>query len=207
MCIKDSATYLDIGSKNQDPNTAALNFTTCQELIDIISTKWHNEIEEGYKTPENLKAKLGFVWARNKNGKWQPYVVKEIAEGAFANWLLNPIHCSVIIPWTVDYVGEKAFDDASTSTDEKLHVMYAKRYITNNKTSKVVWEHCREDHMDWTRDKDWDTKFDMIYDSLTNDWVFQWGYCWNYCGDSAMVKLVPNATPEIVEKFDRFFNW
>ncbi|MCF0227878.1 MAG: InlB B-repeat-containing protein, partial [Malacoplasma sp.] len=96
-------TLLDIGSIEQDPNTAALNFTTCQELIDDIYDNHKEQIDNKYKDNRDIygHAKLGFVWAKNKEGKWQPYVVKEIYPDAFNDiYIFNPIHCSVIIPWT-----------------------------------------------------------------------------------------------------------
>ncbi|MCF0227651.1 MAG: InlB B-repeat-containing protein [Malacoplasma sp.] len=174
MCISGcSNNYLHIGSTDQDPNTAALNFTTCQELIDDIYKNKFDEIDSRYRDKEKYGyERLGFVWAKNKHNKWEPHVVKEILDDSFNNKIwYNPIHCSVIIPWTVDYIGEKAFDDASTSTGKKLHVVYANRYgIDSNGNS--FWEGIKKDDMDWTCDDDWDDKTTITYNAKENKWIY-----------------------------------
>ena len=188
---------LDIGGMKQDPNTAALNFTTCQEMIERIFEGLEDRpIDPAYDTVENRHARPGFVWADN-TGKWKPYVVKEIRAGAFNDdSLWNPSHGRVIIPWTVDYSGEKAFDDASTSTGKKLHVVYTKRSgLDINGIS--FSEGIKKDNMDWTRDSDWDSKVEITYNTIQQKWELP-----ESCehGEKEMAALMPIVNETYVKK-------
>ena len=129
-------------------------------------------IQQEYKNKEKYgKEKLGFVWALNDNNFWQPFVVTEITARAFNSAIRDPIHCSVIIPWTVDYIGELAFDDASTDTGKKLHVVYANR-IGIDYNGNTFWEGVKKDSMDWTTDSDWDDKTTITYNAKENKWIY-----------------------------------
>ncbi|MCF0227459.1 MAG: hypothetical protein HUJ52_01425 [Malacoplasma sp.] len=172
ISIYDCGNYTDFGDSDQDPNTAALDFTTCQTIIDNIY-KHPENIQKEYKDKEKYgKEKLGFVWAQNDNDKWQPFVVTRISEDAFnSKTFYNPVHCSVIIPWTVNYIGKKAFDDASHDGDTKLHVVFAER-IGVDKNGNTFWEGVQQDNMDWKCDDTWDIKTTITYNAKENKWIY-----------------------------------
>ena len=166
--------HLDIGDMHQDPDTAALNFTTCQILIDKIfnhESPYDGEIEPGYDTPENRVERPGFVWAKNDKNRWQPYVVTAISNSGFWTLWWNPIHCSIVVPWTVKDIFVNGFNGVSTSIDEKLHVVFANR-VGLDRNGNPFYEGVRNDQMDWAGNKEWDKQVEITYNMITKEWNF-----------------------------------
>ncbi|MCF0227476.1 MAG: InlB B-repeat-containing protein, partial [Malacoplasma sp.] len=196
--VCDASTWLDMGDVDAPfSGNNALNFTTCSELIDEIFTKEQNNIEKGYYTKADSAPRLGFVWAKNERGKWQPYVVKEILDNAFANAIFNPIHCNVIVPWTVEYVGNRAFEGASINNNikrkkNKIYPIYTKRLARG---AIVTWEYCKENNMTYIYDDDWAKPIYVTYDEYDNTWkVIDGDSRIPLSGGDGTDKLMPRGT-------------
>ncbi|MCF0227245.1 MAG: InlB B-repeat-containing protein, partial [Malacoplasma sp.] len=177
LMVSSHGSGVDISPQQyKDPSAAVLNFTTCQELIDrIFDGLEGRDVESAYFNEENRQERPGFVWAKNRNGNWQPFVVKEIESGAFdyyySKWLNNCIDCDVIIPWTVDCVGNNAFQHPNLIESKKLHVIYANRTCVD-KNNVSYWEGVRNDEMDWSNSESWDEKVEILYDATRDRWTF-----------------------------------